>query len=160
MWFLEILTMAGFALIALQDFKYREVLWILFPATAVLLAIRFILHIGIEDFMFFSALNALLVTLMLLLLWGYTKWIMRKKLLNQALGLGDMLFLYGFALGFPTLTFIILLVGSLCFALAVYSITIIFKEVETVPLAGLMGIFLILMLSCSHLPTFPSLYLI
>ncbi|UJH68654.1 hypothetical protein [Allomuricauda sp. SCSIO 65647] len=160
MLFLELLTMLGFGMIAHQDFKERAVLWVLFPILAVLLALLHLRHMPFDHFAWFALLNMLLVSLILLVLWAYTKHIMQQKFLNTAFGLGDMLFLYAFALGFPTVTFIVLLVGALCFSILAYLALKPFMEMETVPLAGLMGIFLIGVLVLSHLPDFPSLYII
>nr|WP_286943708.1 hypothetical protein [Allomuricauda sp.] len=85
---------------------------------------------------------------------------MKQKFLNHAFGLGDVLFLCAFAMGFPTVTFIILLVFSLLFSLIVCSVLKLFFELDTVPLAGLMGVFLIVTLLLSFHPDFPSLYII
>jgi hypothetical protein len=157
---LQLLAMSGFGIVAYQDFKDRTVLWILFPIIAVLLILIHSQRVAWESVLFFSGINLLLVGMVLCILWLYTKWIMKVTFLNHAIGLGDILFLIAFATGFPTVTFIILLVGSLLFSIAAYSALRGFFKMETIPLAGLMGIFLIGVLLFSNSSTFPSLYII
>tara|TARA_Y100001933_G_scaffold262577_2_gene320536 strand:- start:10233 stop:10715 length:483 start_codon:yes stop_codon:yes gene_type:complete len=158
--FIEVLTMVSLGWIAHQDFKERSVLWILFPLVGIFLAILNIQKVTFLYFFFYSSLNVLIVSTMLLLVWLYTRQLMKQKFLNHAFGLGDVLFLCAFAMGFPTVTFIILLVFSLLFSLIVCSVLKLFFELDTVPLAGLMGVFLIVTLLLSFHPDFPSLYII
>ena len=158
--FLQLLAMAGFGVMAFQDFKERAVMWILFPLVAGLLATIHIWHIGMEFFWFFALANILLVTAVLIILWLFTKYVFKKKFLDVSFGLGDMLFFYALALGFPTLTFIILFVSALLFALFCFSLLRIFNKTDTVPLAGLMSIYLIGAMCISIFTNSPSLYLI
>ena len=157
---LQLLTMLGCGIVAVQDLRDREVLWILFPAIALFLAGLHISHVGLEHFLFFALNNCILVTCILLLLWVVTKYIFKKRFLDVSFGTGDILFMYAFALGFPSLTFIVLLVGSILFSLLAFIILKLFFRAETVPLAGLMGIFLIAVLLATALPNSLSLYLI
>ncbi len=157
---LQLLTMLGCGIVAVQDLRDREVLWVLFPAIALFLGGLHISHVGMEHFFFFALNNIILVTCIVLLLWVITKYIFKKQFLDVSFGLGDILFMYAFALGFPTVTFIILLVGAILFSLLAFTLLKLFVGTETVPLAGLMGIFLIAMLLATSLPNSLSLYLI
>lgn len=148
------------AVIAFQDFKERMVSWILFPITGVLLALLYIWNTSFEQFYPFVFTNMLLISVIVLVLFLYTTYIARMKFLNVSFGLGDLLFFYAFALGFPTLTFLILFVGSVLFALAVFMLSKTKQDDESVPLAGLMGFFLIVVLLASFFPNAPSLYML
>lgn len=102
----------------------------------------------------------LLISLVVFILFIYTKYVARMKFLNVSFGLGDLLFFYAFAMGFPTVTFLILFVGAILFALGTFLLTKKNEENETIPLAGLMGLFLIVVLILSFFPIAPSLYLL
>lgn len=80
------------------------------------------------------------------------------KFLNVSFGLGDVLFFYAFALGFPTVTFLILFVSSIVFSLMVSLIQKKKNKANGIPLAGLMSLFLAFVLSIEFLPKLPSLY--
>ena len=157
---LELLTMIGCGIVAFQDFRDREVMWVCFPAIALLLAGAHILQVGLEHFVFFAVSNILLISFVLFILWAITKYVLKRAFLDVSFGTGDMLFMYAFALGFPTVTFIVLFVASIFFSLLAFMLLKVFDKSGTVPLAGFMGIFLIAMLLISHLPNTPSLYLI
>jgi len=82
------------------------------------------------------------------------------EFLNVSFGLGDLLFFYALAFGFPTVTFLVLFVLSILFSLFVFALLKTKKGTETVPLAGLMGLFLTGVLLVSFFPNAPSLYLL
>ncbi|MGW9686775.1 hypothetical protein [Flagellimonas sp. 2504JD1-5] len=156
---LTILTMVCLAYIAFQDFKERKVYWWLFLLVMLFLGtIHFLNTVVPSVFLSYIGLNVLFVTLILCILYLFTKIIARKRFLDHSLGLGDILFFYAFALGFPTLTFIILFANAILFALFVFLVTKRKMSLKTVPLAGLMGLFLILVFGCSLTVQSPSLY--
>jgi len=156
---LQLFTILGFTLIAFQDLKERMVHWILFPIVGVLLAHTHFRNTDINFFLFSIGINLLTISALLTILWAYTKFIKKNKFLNTSFGLGDVLFLYAFALGFPPLSFIVLLASSICFSLLAFVILNYFKKEETVPLAGFMGIFLGTILILNLLTNSFSLYL-
>ncbi|MFC4221155.1 hypothetical protein [Flagellimonas marina] len=157
---LELLAMAGCSVIAFQDFRERAVLWICFPIVALLLAGIHMAHVGMELFTFFALGNVILVSCVLLTLFLVTRYFFKKRFLDVSFGLGDMLFMYAFALGFPTMTFILLFVGSIFFSLISFTLLRSVKKMETVPLAGLMGVYLIAIFLLDQFPFSPSLYII
>lgn len=159
MLFLKVLVMLACGLITFQDFKEREVSWILFPIMGSLLAFLYLNATTFAQYSLFTLTNLLVVSGILLILFLYTKHIARKGFLNVSFGLGDLLFFYAFALGFPTLTFIVLFASSILFSLIVFLFSKGEKEKETIPLAGLMGFFLIGVFLISFLPQTPSLYI-
>lgn len=156
----QLLTVVTCSIIAVQDFRERKVLWLCFPFVAIFLACLHIKHVGLLPFLYAALTNVFLTSCILLILWLVTKYIFKKDFLNVSFGLGDMLFMYAFAMGFPTITFILLFVASICFSLMVFIFMKVLGNIETVPLAGLMGIFLVAVILMAHLPNSPSLYLL
>lgn len=144
---------------AFQDLKDRMVMWIIFPVIGLLLFVLHLINSHWEVGLIYILTNILIISGVLLLLYLYTKHILKQKFLNVSFGLGDILFLYALALGFPTITFIIVLVGSIFFSLIAFLLLKRYKEMSTVPLAGLMGLFLIGLVLFSFSSYTPSLYL-
>ncbi len=145
--------------IVFQDFKERKVFWFLFPLAMLLFGLVHYLHV-IELTIFFhhTLINSLLITCIITILFIHTRFILKKVFLNHSLGLGDILFFYALGLGFPTVTFIVLFVGAIIFSLFVF---LLFKKtlkLETVPLAGLMGFFLVFVILFNLVSKSPSLY--
>lgn len=143
---------------AYQDLKDREVLWVLFPILGTSLALTYGMQVGISIFVYMIAVNLTLTTYIILLLWAITKFVFKKNFLNVSFGLGDLLLLYVLGLGFPTMTFVILLVGSLLFSVVAFFIMKLWLHAKTVPLAGLMGLFLMATTLLTLIPGTPSLY--
>ncbi len=160
MLFLKILLILVCGLVAFQDFRKREVSWILFPIIGLLLGSLYLNVTSFEEYYLFVLTNTLLVSGILLILFLYTKHIAQKGFLNVSFGLGDLLFFYAFALGFPTLTFIVLFASSILFSLVVFLFSKTNTKKETIPLAGLMGFFLIGVFLASFFPQTPSLYIL
>nr|WP_299338462.1 general secretion pathway protein [Allomuricauda sp.] len=145
--------------ISIQDFRDRLVYWILFPVLGILLVTVHSLcspHIWVLGLN--VLMNLLLIAAVLLLTYLYSKIFRKEPFVDHSLGLGDILFFVAMALGFPTVTFLVLFVCSLLFSLLSF---MTFKERfknPTVPLAGLMGVFLILVLGYSVFVDEPDLY--
>ncbi|GAB4519945.1 MAG: hypothetical protein Tsb004_31040 [Allomuricauda sp.] len=155
---LQLLSAVGLGIMAYQDMRDREVSRLLFPILGVSLGVTFGLQVDLTVFLYAILLNLALVTVMVALLWAITTFIFKKPFLNVSFGLGDLLLLYVFALGFPTMTFVHLLVGSLLFSVLAFLLMKLVLQSQTVPLAGLMGLFLIAMTLLSWVPGTPSLY--
>ncbi|MEK6152015.1 hypothetical protein WIW50_02080 [Flavobacteriaceae bacterium 3-367] len=147
-------------LITYQDFTQRRVLWILFPLLGLLLGTVHFLHSSPSLFLGYALLNGLLVSAVILILYLYTKGLRKKAFLNASLGLGDILFFYVLGLAFPTLTFITLFACSLIFSLIAFLLLKKGLQWSTVPLAGLMSIFLTLIIAYSLFFNSPNLYLL
>lgn len=145
--------------IVFQDFKERKVYWFLFPLAMLLFGSLHFLHsTEPKVFFYYSLINFVLITCIIGILFIYTKFILKKSFLNHSLGLGDILFFYAFGLGFPSTTFIVLFVGTIIFSLLVF---LLFKgrlKLDTVPLAGLMGLFLVFVILFSLVSKSPPLY--
>ena len=146
------------ALITFQDIREKKVSWVLFPIAGLLLCVLYENKTIIQYSYIFLIMNIILTTSILGILFLYTRIIRGMKFLNVSFGLGDVLFFYAFALGFPTITFLILFVSSILFSLMV---SLIQKKKNTdngIPLAGLMSLFLVFVFSIEFLPNLPSLY--
>ncbi len=146
--------------IAFQDFKERKVYWFLFPLLGLSLSVLYINTVTVAEIFGLSILlNILIVSLVLLSIFLVTKLLFKKPFLDHSFGLGDLLFFYAMALGFPTITFIVLFANALLFALFFFLVVKKYQKIKTVPLAGLMSIFLFLVLSISIFIKEPSLYI-
>jgi len=143
-------------LICYQDFKERLVYWFLFPLLGIALASIFFQHAAPSFFLLSLLTNIVLVTLVLGLLYMYSRFMLKKPFINHSLGLGDILFFYALAVGFPPVTFIILFVGAVFFSLFSYLVLKKRLRDNTVPLAGFMGFYL-MMIICSSFFMNPNL---
>lgn len=157
---LQILLLLVLSLIAYQDVRERMVHWFLFPIAALCMGFLFLHHSGLEQYSVLVSVNLLLVTTVLSILFVYTKYLRGMEFLNVSFGLGDMLFFVAFALGFPTVTFLVLFTGSITFSLFIFLLSKKNKNHENVPLAGLMSFFLIGTYLISSFPSMPSLYIL
>ncbi|WP_350292601.1 hypothetical protein [uncultured Croceitalea sp.] len=156
---LKITAILPLLLIAIQDFKERKVLWFLFPVLGVILGVIHFFSSALDEiFLYHVLLNCILVTAILSILYLATILIFKKQFLNQSFGLGDVLFFYAFALGFPTISFIVLFANAILFSLLVFLILRKTNGFTTVPLAGLMAVFTIIAFLVSLFVKNPSLY--
>lgn len=148
--FFLIPSIALLALILYQDLKYRAVSWLLFPVTCICL---FILEHPWENWLQFSEnlvfnLGFIFLNLGLLLLFFKIKKVTIKGMLNQFIGIGDILFFLILAIILPFPTFPIFFISSLILSLALALIA--FRN-KTTPLAGLQALFLAIHLSLDFL---------
>ncbi|MEQ5790801.1 hypothetical protein J4E06_07040 [Muricauda sp. NFXS6] len=155
---LQLLSVVGYGIMAYQDIHDREVIWVLFPLLGTSLALTFGLQVGMSLYAMTILINLILTSCVILLLYTITRFLFKKTFLNVSFGLGDLLLLYIIALGFPTMTFVFLLVGSLLFSVVSFFTMKLLLKTKTVPLAGLMGLFLMAMTLLSLMPGTPSLY--
>ncbi len=158
MWLLQLAMIINLALITYQDIKQREVLWFLFPVAALLMGVSYYVHTEPLLFAMNSAMNLSLIVVILMILFLYAKFKLKKSFLQETFGLGDLLFFVAFALGFPFVTFVVVFVFSLLFSL-ILTLVIQSKEAKpTVPLAGYMAIFLMVVFCVSWMLRKPNLY--
>ena len=155
----QIIALLGFGLIAFQDVRERMVYWVLFPLVGLFLGLAHWQRSTPEVFMMFSLANAFFVTMLLFISWLYTKYIKGSTYLNHSFGLGDLLFFYAIAFGFPTMTFMVLFVFALVFSLALHIALGIAKKQNSVPLAGYMSLFFMAMVLLSYVDEPYELYL-
>lgn len=156
---LYILLASSCSVIVWQDFRQRAVVWIVFPMLILTLLVLHLLNTGSLAVAISLGFNLLLLGLILLVLWFYTVVVRKKNFLNVSLGLGDILFLLALAIGFPTVTFIILLGSGLLAALLAHGVVSVFRKWQTIPLAGLMAFFLLAIYTAAWLWDIQILYL-
>jgi hypothetical protein len=142
--------------IAYQDYRSRSVGWIFFPllALAGITLSCLSLH-SIRDTLINAAVNAGFLALQLLLLktWFYIRG-HRSNLINEKLGLGDILFLAAAAFFFSPMNFILFYTCSLLFTVLACLVRKALHRNNaawTIPLAGLQSIFFLLFLAGSSL---------
>jgi hypothetical protein len=126
--------------IAIQDLKERQVYWFLFPLLAACSGMLFY-EVSAPSVLFATVIaNVLFITVLLLLLYVYSKFKGRLEL-KDAIGLGDILMFYALSFSFSTIAFIYVFVGSLVFSLLAHILSKNYLKTHTIPLAGYMSLF-------------------
>ena len=142
-----------------QDLKERNVYLFLFILAMLFGSLIYYQHTFIEIFLINISLNTAIICAIALLLFLYTKIVLRKKLL-EAIGLGDFLFFIILAVSFPTITFLLLFSTSLIFSLLLFLLLKSSFTIKTIPLAGLQAFFLSLVLILNWFFNFVNMYAI
>ncbi len=158
MMLLTIISILCCVFISYQDFKERLVSWVLFPLLGLCMGLLHYLHAETQVFYLHITMNIILTSSILLVLYAYSKFISKTRFLNTSIGLGDILFFYAFSLGFPSTTFTILFACSVFFSVFLFFTLKHRFELKTVPLAGLMGLFLAFVFGYSFFMEHPQLY--
>ncbi len=147
---IEFLFILILGILFYQDIKERKVsVWVLILGIVIGGIIHYLCQQPIV-FLLNVGINILFVLLIFIILWGYAKLKLKKKIFD-VFGLGDLLFFILLAVSLPLLSFLMVFVFSLIFSLVVF---ILFKNrftEKTVPLAGLQGLFLGLVLIANKL---------
>lgn len=138
---LKILLVIILFLIFYQDTKDRLVHWFLYPLVAVLGCMLQSKYIGFIPAIVNTGINLMLVLLILGLSYLYAITVLKKRFLNESIGVGDILFFVCLPSTFATTSFIVLFVFSLFFSLLLHLILSRKHTDETVPLAGYMALF-------------------
>lgn len=134
---------------AFQDFRYRAISWINFPLLFALCIMLGILDQGLWHMLYNLLYIFLFVVLQLLLVTLYFS--IRKariiNIVNNYLGIGDILFLLAISPIFTLSHFIVFVVFSLCLTLILFSIIELLKlkRKPTIPLAGFLAAILIVL---------------
>ncbi len=137
---LKLLLLLCLLAISYQDFKERKVyLWLLLLAVGLLGYLHY-LHSVPTQFLRIILLNIGIVVGIVFILYLYAKFKL-KLALQETFGFGDLLFFIAIAVGFPTISFIVLFSFSLFFTLVTYLILKKGLQQNTVPLAGLQALF-------------------
>lgn len=158
---LKAIILLSFALITYQDIKDRMVWWWLFLTLGGILGYTYYSRISVWSIYAYSILaNLLLISTIILILYLFSKLILRKAFFKEAFGLGDLLFFFAIALGFPTVTFIVLFSFSILFSLVIHLILNRKHKYKYVPLAGYMSAFFSIVYFCNLVFNYPNLYLL
>ncbi len=165
---IKTILLISLLLILFQDIKQRQVWVILLPIFAIMGSVLFYYSAITVFFLYSILINLALVGFLIVINYLFAKFILKKSLFKEALGLGDVLFFIGFALSFPTFSFINFFVFSLLFSLVLQMVLKLFSKgrnqinkdaINTIPLAGYMAIFLIAVYNCHWLGFYPSIYI-
>jgi hypothetical protein len=141
MWLLKLLLLSVFFLILYQDCKYRKVFWFLYPIVGILVFLLHINFVPIYTALINAGINLLFTSTLLLVCYLYAAVKLKKPLLNEVFGLGDLLFFISISFSFSIVSFFVLFVFSLIFSLLLHFV-LKHKQIEiTVPLAGYMSLF-------------------
>ena len=140
-----ILFSAITVLIAYQDFTERSVMWILFPALAI---IGLVLNHTDTDHLQWvhMTVNFLFIAIQLGLLWLILLLFKNKPgfALSNKIGIGDILFFFASACFFTVEQYFLYHILSLVCALVVFVLFNTVRKVRTIPLAGLQSILLLI----------------
>lgn len=137
------LLLIVFAIILYQDHKERQVYWILFPCVGILGGYLFLNQTHVRFFYISTAMNLMMVSILLLTVLLYSKLKLRTPMKNT-IGLGDILMFFFLSFTFSTVSFTVILISSLIFSLILQLILKRQSKHKTVPLAGYMSLFFFL----------------
>lgn len=147
---LEFLLIVLLLLIFYQDLKDRKVsLWLLIFGILVGVSNHYHNHF-FSIFLLNISINVVFVILIFSFITFYTKIKLKEKIFN-VFGEGDLLFFFLLAVSFPIFSFLIIFIFSLIFSLIVYRFVIRKNKKQTVPLAGLQSVFLVVILLVDNL---------
>lgn len=138
---LKLITAALLCVIFYQDAKSRMVHGFLFPVTAILLGILHYVHVEKISFFVGIAGNIGFISLLIFVLFLYSKIRLKMPFINGSFGLGDLLFFYAICFAFPNFTFTVLFVFAVFFAMALHLLMRKRQRDKTIPLAGYMALF-------------------
>ncbi|MEW7291268.1 prepilin peptidase [Aquimarina sp. 2304DJ70-9] len=158
--FIKILTICTLAVIVYQDLKDREVYGFIFPVLIGLFGFLHYQNTTHITFLYAILMNIAVLIVIMGLLYLYTLIRLKKSFFKEVFGWGDLLFFIALAVGFPTVTFVILFVFSLIFSLLVWLVIKKKAKYNTVPLAGYMAVFLGMVFITNWITNALTLYLI
>ena len=138
---LKSLLIITFLVVFWQDTRDRLVYWFLYPFIGCLaIGVQF-LQIGYVTTLINSAINLVFILLLVSVCYLYSKIIMKRRFVNESIGLGDILIFIFLCFTFATVAFFILFVFALLFSLMLH---LYFKKKSinnNVPLAGYIAVF-------------------
>lgn len=137
---IKVILILTLGLIFYQDLKARMVYWFLFPVLGICSAILFYNNTLPELFYVSVVMNSVFVIILLLAVYTYSK-VKLKVSFDSAFGLGDVLLFVGLIFSFSTISFLVVFVFSLLFALTLHLVVKQYSKLETVPLAGYISLF-------------------
>lgn len=159
---IKFLLFFSLVFIFFQDYRDRQVYVFLFPLIGILGTYLFFLNSNLEYYFLSVCINLGIVLIVVLLNYLFAKLVLKKNLLKEAMGLGDIFFFIAFALCFPTVTFINFFVFSILFTFVLHLALskLSMEKNRHIPLAGYMSLFLIAVYLVSWLGFHDSLYLL
>ncbi len=156
--FVLVTTLLVSLVIAFQDFRNRQIHWFLLPIFGIGLFFLNFSRIGLRATLYNFFENVLF--LFLVFVFTYIYFIIKKrkfiKLVDNYIGLGDILFLVVIAIYFTPFIFVFFFIFSMLLTLLIFGAIHIFKNLEfsTIPLAGLIAIYMIPVITISFFNKF------
>jgi len=135
----KIILIVTLGLILFQDVKERQVYWFLFPLVGFCFGVLHFFKTLPELFYTSVSMNILFTSVLLIIVYLYTKLKLKTNFKN-AFGLGDVLFFLMVSFSFSTISFVILFICALIFSLVLH-LTLKKQSLTAVPLAGYMSLF-------------------
>lgn len=143
---LLIILIALLIVIVFQDFKWRAISWFILPLLLITIITKALSDIDLKELMINSGINLLIVLINLL---GVTLLISFKEkrltnIIDNYLGLGDILFFIILCTLFSPINFILFFLGSILLITLIYGLISLIKQKQVlIPLAGAMSALLI-----------------
>ncbi|WP_218841523.1 hypothetical protein [Winogradskyella undariae] len=156
---IKIILIVALIMVFIQDRKDREVYWFLFPIIAFASGVLLYNRMQPELFFITSIINMLFIIILFTVVFLYSKFKLRTSITNT-FGLGDGLLFMALAFTFSSVSFMILFVFGLIFSLLIH---VIFKKkskYKTVPLAGYLSLFFMIIYLSYWLDITPNIYTI
>lgn len=157
---LQLIIIITLLVIVYGDFKERLVWNISFVVFGIVGSLLFYLHTNATYFLTSIVCNTLIVVFIIGVSYLMAKYVLKKKSLSDVLGLGDILFFFGFALSFPIVSFLNFFLFSILFTYALYILLKKIKviKVNTIPLAGSMALFLVVVYVIDIIGVYENVY--
>ena len=144
---IEIVLVALLSTIVFQDLKHRAISWILIPLLLCFQTLLALSALTIEKTIFFFLINLGFIVMQLICITAYFSFKNRKfiNIVNNYLGIGDILFFLVLCLGFSPFNFILFYLCSLIITLLAFLLYQILSRSQDkeIPLAGAMALGLI-----------------
>jgi hypothetical protein len=132
--------------LALQDFLYKQISWILIPILFILLVVKSYLSIGMELMpLIFKNLIFIIIQTLALYVFYFLKNKKFVNVVNSQIGLGDILFFIAITPAFSLYNFVLFYAISILITLivAILLLSVDATQFSRVPLAGYFSLLLI-----------------
>lgn len=122
---IEVLIIGLLGFMSFQDFKYRAIVWLLFPITCTLFVIKGLTELDTKSYIVNLLINFAFIILLLSISTAYFSFKNKKptNIIDKYFGSGDILFFLLLCTVFPPLNLIVFLIAALL--LILFSFTII-----------------------------------
>ncbi|MFI5219073.1 MAG: prepilin peptidase [Bacteroidia bacterium] len=147
-WIVDALCFVFLSVIIYQDFKYRQIAWVLLAALFVLFFVKSSFNKNPAEVFINILFSMAFIAIQLMLLTFYFSLRQKKifNIVNTYLGLGDILFLIVLTALFAPVNYILFFITGMFITLAGYGIYIFIKKDMNykIPLAGCLGMQLVI----------------
>lgn len=161
-WIISILSITLLGILAFQDFRYRAISWFLLPLLLLTFFYSGLQAIDLSQFGKYFSFNFSFILLQMVVLTVYVSLKNKKftNIVNEFIGVGDILFFVVICAAFSPSNFILFYVFSLLFSLLVVAGHRIFARGgnKEVPLAGLFSVVLLICIFISGFESQPGFY--